>query len=616
MATTVVGAPTETRIDYAELLSGRRKAFILIGVLLGLFLAALDQTIVATALPRIVADLQGLEFYAWTSTSYLLASTTMIPIYGKLSDIYGRKPVVLTGIIVFLLGSVLCGLSQSMLQLVIFRGVQGLGAAALTSTAFAIPADLFAPAERARYQGIFGAVFGLASVIGPFLGGVLTDQYSWHWVFFVNVPVGIVAFTFILTQMPVMHSGVKSRVDWVGAFLLVLGVVPLLLGLTLDKTTNGWGSPLILGLFAVAAVGTIAFLLHQRRSDSPIIPLQLFRIRTYALIIPISMLVGASLFAAILFLSIYLVNVLGVSSTDAGTALIPLMGGLVVGSIVSSAIVQRIGRYKLLILGGLATLAIGFWWLTTIGLQTTLNEVRLRMVVLGLGLGPALPILNLVLQNAVPFQVVGAATASRQFFQQLGQTIGSAIFGVILTTTLTSAMTANLAPIIAQLPPEFATQLDASQLKNGTGGENAAGGAIDVAPRIDASIREQFATQRATITTALVDNDAAAIKTLLASEQTPAELKGVLEAGVTGQNNDAALASINKALDSAEQEALAKGQQVGGEINLAIKQAFVTSVTTIYRYTIPMVLVAFVLALFVPELPLRKTNSDAVVAFE
>ena len=687
MASTVASAPPQTRVDYAAILSGRQKLFILIGVLLGLFLAALDQTIVATALPRIVADLNGLSLYAWTSTSYLLASTTMIPIYGKLSDIYGRKPIVLTGIILFLVGSALCGLSQTMLALVIFRGIQGLGAAALTSTAFAIPADLYAPAERARYQGIFGAVFGLASVIGPYLGGLLTDYYSWHWVFLVNIPVGILAFIFIVFQMPRMNSGIKSKVDWLGAFLLVLGVVPLLLGLTLDKNTYAWTSPTIIGLFALAIVGITAFLFQQSRSNSPIIPLKLFRNRTYALIIPISALTGAALFAAVLFLSIYLVNVLGVSATDAGTALIPLMGGLVVGSIVSAQIVQRIGRYKIPVLIGLATIAAGFWWLTTIDLNTSLNEVRLRMVVIGLGLGPALPILNLALQNAVPFEVVGAATASRQFFQQLGQTVGSAIFGVILTTTLTSALTANMAPILAKLPAEFASQFNASSMQS-SGSEGAVGGSVNVEQKITDNINQQFDTQRDLITKALRDNDPAAVQSLLANPQTPAQLKTTLQAGgikaavdqqlsqtkqaiatalqsgkpealqalitnpqtpdqlkqalgkippaalknpkaVQGiidqvnsgidsqepqavqQATAAALTQVNTALDKARSDALAQGSTLGKEVTLAIKQAFVTSVTTIYGYTIPLVILAFILALFVPEIPLRTTNNDS-----
>ncbi|MBC8075887.1 MAG: MFS transporter, partial [Chloroflexales bacterium] len=479
MATGVIkGAPTPNtapaaaaeRIDYTTLLSGRTKALILFGVLLGLFLSALDQTIVSTALPRIVADLQGIDLLAWVSTSYLLASTAMVPIYGKLSDIYGRKPVLITGIVIFLFGSILCGFAPSMLTLVIFRGIQGLGAAALTSTAFAVPADLFVPTERARYQGLFAAVFALASIVGPYIGGIITDTIGWHWTFFVNIPLGLLALGFIVTKMPRLNSGVRSTIDYAGAVLLVVAVVPLLLALSFDKGVYAWNSPLILGLFALALVGGVGFFLVERRASSPIIPLELFRNRTFALIIPIAALVGSALFASILFLSIFLVNVRGVSATDAGTALIPLMLGLAVGSLVSGQIVQRLGRYKFLVLFGLLTMAAGFWLLTTLDVNSSLNTVRLYTAVLGLGMGPSMPVLNLALQNAVPHEQVGIATAGRQFFMQLGQVIGSAVFGVVLTTSLTTTLTANLAPVLAQAPAAVVAQVDIAALRNGHGG--------------------------------------------------------------------------------------------------------------------------------------------------
>ena len=329
--------------------------------MLSLFLSALDQTIVSTALPSIVADLRGIELLAWVSTSYLLASTAMVPIYGKLSDIYGRKLILLFGIVVFLIGSVLCGLANSMLQLVIFRGIQGFGAAALTSTAFAIPADLFVPAERARYTGMFAAVFGLASVVGPFIGGLLTDNFSWHWVFFVNLPVGLVALAFIALKLPKLDSGVRSPIDYAGAATLLVTVMPLLLALTFNKTEHPWGSPLILGLLALSAVGLLLFLMIEQRAEAPILPLHIFRNRTFTLTSLIGVSVGATLFAAVFFLSIYLVNVLGVSATEAGTTLIPLTLSLVVGAIVSSQIVQRTGRYKLIIIAGLAVIVASLW---------------------------------------------------------------------------------------------------------------------------------------------------------------------------------------------------------------------------------------------------------------
>lgn len=540
-----VAPAAPARIDYATLLSGRAKALILAGVLLGLFLSALDQTIVSTALPRIVADLQGIDLLAWVSTSYLLASTTMVPIYGKLSDIYGRKAVLITGIVIFLLGSVLCGFAPTMLTLVVFRGIQGLGAAALTSTAFAVPADLFAPAERARYQGLFAGVFALSSVVGPYLGGLITDTVGWHWTFFVNIPLGLLALGFIITKMPRLNSGLRSTIDYAGAVLLVITVVPLLLALSLDKTAHAWNSPLILGMFALALAGSVGFFLAERRASSPIIPLELFRNRTFALIIPIAMLVGSSLFASILFLSIYLVNVRGVSATDAGTAMIPMMLGLATGSLVSGHIVQRVGRYKFLVLFGLPVMAVGFWLLSTLDVNTSLNTVRLYTALLGLGMGPSMPVLNLALQNAVPHHQVGIATAGRQFFMQLGQVVGSAIFGVILTTTLSATLSANLAPVLAQAPAGVAAQINVDALRNGHGGGE---GSLPGAQALPAAL----------------------------SPQTP----------------------------------------LGQQFDAAVKQSFATSVTRIYGYTIPLVLLAFVLALFVPELPLRASNRDHVPAVE
>lgn len=607
--------PGQTRIDYASTLDGRSKAVILIGVLLGLLLAALDQTIVSTATPRIVADLQGIDLLAWITTAYLLASTATVPIYGKLSDLYGRKAIVIFGIVVFLLGSMLCGIAPTMLALVVCRAIQGLGAAALTSTAFAVPADLFTPAERPRYQGIFMGVFGLASVIGPFVGGLLTDGPGWRWVFYVNLPLGLIALAFIALKMPRMHSGLRAPIDYLGAATLILMVVPLLLALTLDKAAYPWGSPLILGLFALALLGLVLFIAAERRAAGPIIPLKLFRIRTFALINLVSPIVGASFFSSILFLSLYLVNVLGVSATAAGTALIPLMVGMVLSSIVSSQIVQRLGRYKFMVVGGLLVVVGGFWWLTTLNAGSTLNEVRLRMIVLGVGFGPVMPTLTLALQNAVPFEHMGAATASRQFFQQLGQMLGAALFGALLTATLTSSIEASLAPIRAQLPPALAAQLDTNRIKNGrASAEGAADAPSSIEQQVEQGIRQGFAQQRSLATRAIRDGDQAAAQELLANPQTPSQLRELLQAGVPAAARAQVLAQATAGLDAAEAQALTQGRQLGQQIDAGIKQAFTDSVIQIYWYAIPLALLAFLVALFIPELPLRRSNLPAPAA--
>ncbi|WP_322489865.1 MDR family MFS transporter [Chloroflexus sp.] len=608
--TTSPASTTVTRIDYAVTLDQRSKLIILVGVLLGLFLSALDQTIVSTALPSIVADLQGIDLIGWISTSYLLASTAMVPIYGKLSDIYGRKYVLLFGIVVFLLGSLLCGLAGNMTQLIFYRGLQGFGAAALTSTAFAIPADLFAPAERARYMGLFGAVFALSSVLGPFIGGLLTDNLSWHWVFFVNLPLGVIALGFIIAKLPRLHSGLKPAIDYAGAVMLLITVVPFLLALTLDKTDYPWASPLVLGLLAISIVGLIFFILIEQRAESPILPLHLFRIPTFTLTALIGMTVGATLFSAIFFLSLYMVNVLGVSATAAGTTLLPLTMSMVVGSLVSSQIVQRTGRYKPVIVVGFIIMSGALWWLTTLTPDASVWMVRLRMVILGLGLSPSLPMLNLAMQNAVPRADMGAATASRQFFQQLGQVVGSAVFGALLTGVLTTTLTANLAPIQAQLPPEMAARFDSSTLRNGMGtGEGASGETVDPAARIEQAIAEQFASRRDLLTRALRDADPAAIAALRADPQIPDQQKAMLDmiGNLPATARAQALDRVLAQLDQAEQTARAKGRAIGEQIGAALKDAFTKSVTTIYWYALWLAVIGLVLALFIPELPLQRS---------
>ncbi|MFM7677504.1 MAG: MDR family MFS transporter, partial [Roseiflexaceae bacterium] len=368
---------------HAEDLPHRTKMFILASVMLGLFLSSLDQTIVSTAMPAIIRDLQGLEFVAWTSTAYLLASTTMVPIYGKLSDLYGRRVILLFGIVVFLIGSMLCGIAQNIYQLIGFRAVQGIGAAGLTSTAFAIPADLFSPAERPKYMGIFGAVFGVSSIIGPLLGGYLTDALSWHWVFYVNLPVGIVAIAFIVRFMPSLSHHITAKIDWLGSITMMLGVVPLLLGLTIDKELHPWDSALVIGMFSMSAIFVTIFLMIERRAESPIIRLALFKDKTYSVTMFASLLNGAAFFGAFLFLSLYMVNVLGVSATEAGSAQIPLMLSFVVGSILSSQLVSRTGRYKPFILVGFAVMLIGFFLMTQLTVDSKSSDVVWRMIVLG-----------------------------------------------------------------------------------------------------------------------------------------------------------------------------------------------------------------------------------------
>lgn len=464
----VPAAPHAAHAEHdAALLPPRTKVLTLVVVLVGLFLAALDQTIVATALPAIVADLAGIRLLAWVSTGYLVASTTMVPIYGKLSDLYGRRRIVLVGIVVFVAGSALCGVAVSMLQLIVFRIVQGVGAAALTSTAFAVPADLYAPAERARYSGFFGLVFALSSVVGPYLGGFLSDTLSWRWVFYVNVPVGAVALFLAATRMPPLRSGHRMPIDWLGAGLLAAAVVPFLLGLTLDKQVSPWSSPLVVGLLAAAAVAAVLFVAVEARAPSPILPLELFGNRTIAVISVASVFMGAAFMGAVFFLSLFMVNVVGVSATVAGTTLMPLTLAVVAGAMGSSQLVYRVGRYKGVILGGFAVAIAGYVLLATMDTTVTRWGVTWRMIVLGVGLGPAMPLLNLAAQNAAPRGKVGAATATRQFFMQIGSAVGLAVFGVILANVVAAEMRTGFGPLVAQLPPAVRAQMYQQRMARG-----------------------------------------------------------------------------------------------------------------------------------------------------
>ncbi len=422
--------------DPALGLPQRTKMEILFAVMLGLFLGALDQTIVGPALPKIVTQLAGNDLYTWVVAIYLLTSTITVPFWGKLSDLYGRKPMFLIGIGIFMAGSALSGLSQNMAMLLTFRGIQGIGAGSLFPIAIAIIGDLFTPAERGKYQGLFGAVFGISALIGPALGGLLTDLVGWHWIFYVNIPVGVASLYFVSRLLPnVKRANASRNFDLLGAAVFTVAMGFLLIGLT-NAQTGQWTDATVGGFMLIALVGTVLFLLVEARAKEPIVPLDLFRLRTYTSSMLAVFFASFGFFGAIIFLPRWFQFVLGYSATASGYATLPLLVGLIGSSIVSGLIVSRTGRYKWLTVGSVGIMAIGLALLSQLRADTSVPLLWLWMFVTGVGVGPTLATFTIIVQNSVPFQVLGVATANLTFFRQIGGTIGLTIAGTIFGTTL------------------------------------------------------------------------------------------------------------------------------------------------------------------------------------
>jgi EmrB/QacA subfamily drug resistance transporter len=448
-----------------------QKLFVMLGVMLAMLLSALDQTIVATAMPRIVQDLHGLEHLSWVFTAYMLASTVIVPIYGKLSDLYGRKYFVLGAIIIFLIGSILSGFSQTMLQLIIFRAIQGIGGGAIFANAFATIGDLFPPSERGKWQGAFGAVFGLASVIGPTLGGFLTDTVSWRWNFFINIPLGIVAFGVVAFLMPKIKPDIKNKsIDYVGAILLAVGIVSLLLGFVWGGTQYAWDSIQIVSLFVTSAVILFIFGMVEQRVKEPILPLSLFKNSIFSVSMLITLLTGVGMFGSILYVPLFAQLVLGTNATNSGTLLTPLMLGMVVSSVISGQVVSRTGKYKWLAVFGLGITTVAIYLLSRMNVNTTQGELVFRMVLTGIGLGTSFPIFNLAVQNAFDHSKLGVATASTQLFRSIGGTVGTAILGGVLNNALTSKFgdlaSDNFVRTVSKLNPQFdLTHIDANKMQ-------------------------------------------------------------------------------------------------------------------------------------------------------
>jgi EmrB/QacA subfamily drug resistance transporter len=482
--------------------STAERRLILVALAVVLLLSALDQTIVSTAMPRIIEQLQGLDLYAWVTTAYMLTSTVSVPIYGKLSDLYGRKPILILGVLLFLTGSALCGVSGEfgtlpvlgggMTQLIVFRAIQGLGGGALNTCTFAIIADLFPPRERGRLYGVFGSVFGLATVIGPFVGGFFTDHGTvtlagyeiagWRWVFYVNLPLGLLALFMVMFRMPALRSGGGGRVDYAGAALLVLTFTPILLALSLGGTTYPWDSLRILSLFGTGMLALLLFLIIEARATDAILPLHLFRIRAFRVATLAYFVVSMAFLGVVMFMPLYMQVVQGISATDSGLSMLPLMAGFMLSGITCGRLVTRTGRYKPFMMAGGAVLVVGVVLLTQIGPGTSARDLAWRLAITGVGLGPAQTLFSLVIQNAAPLNELGVATSVSQFSRQIGATVGVAIFGTLLTHNLTLELPRHLPQLPGMEQPSVNLSRAQSQAMN----------PAVIRARVDAALAERY----------------------------------------------------------------------------------------------------------------------------
>jgi EmrB/QacA subfamily drug resistance transporter len=409
---------------------------VVAGTMLALLLAALDQTIVGTAMPRIVAELNGLNYYTWVITAYLVASTIMVPIAGKLGDLFGRKPFLLVGMIGFVVASALCGQSHGMLELIVFRTIQGIFGGMLFATVFAVIGDLFPPSQRARLAGLFGAVFGLSSIIGPTAGGYITDTWGWRWVFYVNLPVGVIAVLLVIATMPFVRSSASIRdIDFKGAVALIAGLVPLMIALSITRD-HGWTSPEVLGLLSIAAVILAIFFILEIRTDHPIVPFDLFKNSTFSVSMIVGFLSGFGMFGTIVFVPLIYQGVLGVTATNSGQLLTPMMLGLIVASTLVGQLMVRIRLYRFLGTAGVAVMLVGMWLLSQVTVSTSRLEVVRDIVIVGAGLGSTFPLYLTAVQSALPRSFLGVASSQVQFWRQIGGTIGTAVLGSVLSQRL------------------------------------------------------------------------------------------------------------------------------------------------------------------------------------
>lgn len=439
--------------------AGGKRRLVIIGLLLGLFFSSLDQTVVGTAMPTIIGQLGHIELLTWITTAYLLTSTSVVPIAGKLADVFGRRSLYLIGMVVFIIGSALCGMADSMIQLTIFRGIQGIGGGMLMPLAMTIIGDITTGESRAKFQGMFMAVFGLSSVLGPQLGGWIVDYWSWHWIFYINLPFGVLATIFIWIGLGNTFEKKQVRIDYGGIVTMIISIVSLLLALSLGGKDYAWSSWQIVSLFAAFAVFALIFLWVETRAADPILPLNLFKNRIFTIVILIGFLMSLGMFGALTFTPLLMQGVVGMSATKAASVMTPMMFGMIAASILGSRLLFKFGLRPMLI-GGMAVMVIGFLLFSQLGHDTTQLKASIDMVILGMGMGMIMPSLGIAVQEAFPMEMRGTVTSSTTFFRQIGGTVGIALLGAVFNHRSVADIGNQLDPVLSQMGPNSEKLLD------------------------------------------------------------------------------------------------------------------------------------------------------------